>query len=116
VPPQLSHTPGAPVRFANGVYDAGVFTVRPPEGWRVITSPAASAPFVIFAAPDNCALILVAVEPMDAPPSAACPETDFRSETRTPDDLYLVGLAPAAQWDDFAAVLERAAESAERAE
>lgn len=62
VPALLSATPGPPVIVADQVYRGVDFTVRYPAGWRVITSAAASPAAVIFAAPENEALIYIGPE------------------------------------------------------
>ena len=53
-PPQLQHTPGAFVSLTADSYDAGVFRVRYPEGWRVVKTNIAAAPMaVVFVSPDD---------------------------------------------------------------
>lgn len=80
-PPQLAHTPGAPVVVAGSRVETTAFAVDAPPGWRIITSPAALPPFIIFAAPDGCALITLAAEPIEPPPLANCP-TDSAAPTQ----------------------------------
>jgi hypothetical protein len=59
-PPQLQHTPGAFVVVDEHVYDAGVFRVAYPAGWRIVKSSVASAPMeVIFVSPDDAMTIRV---------------------------------------------------------
>lgn len=114
-PPQLAHTPGAPVIVTANRYDAGAFSAVYPDGWRVITSPAGAAPSVIFASPDNCALIVLGVEPVDVPTLPACTDTDFMTETREIDAgntrLYAGITAPADQWGTVRGVFEAVEES-----
>jgi hypothetical protein len=80
-PPQLAHTPGAPVVVAGSRVETTAFAVDAPSGWRIITSPAALPPFLIFAAPDGCALITLAAEPIEPPPLTNCP-TDAAAPTQ----------------------------------
>jgi hypothetical protein len=61
LPPQLAATPGPPVIVADRVYVANLFSVQAPPGWTLITGPAASAPQVVFVAPDSRALIAFGV-------------------------------------------------------
>ncbi len=49
-PPQLAHTPGAFVVVDAETFDAGVFRVAYPQGWRIVKSSTATAPMtVVFA-------------------------------------------------------------------
>lgn len=83
-PPQLAHTPGAPVVVAGSRVKTTAFAVDAPPGWRIITSPAALPPFIIFAAPDGCALITLAAEPIEPPQPANCPtDATPTQQTRT---------------------------------
>jgi hypothetical protein len=53
-PPQLQHTPGAFVVVDERIYDAGVFRVAYPSGWRIVKSSIAAAPMeVVFVSPDD---------------------------------------------------------------
>lgn len=111
-PPQLHATPGASVVVAGSTVESRAFRVTYPPNWRVITSPADAPPFVIFAAPDNCALVMISAEKIDTlPQPSACEPTGFRSEQRTVDiggtTITAAGVAPADQWDSFLPVFER---------
>lgn len=65
-PPQLRHTPGLFITFDGEIYDAQVFRVRVPDGWRVIkTSTAASPMQVVFAAPTGDLSITISAAPLD---------------------------------------------------
>lgn len=65
-PPQLRHTPGLFITFDGEVYDAQVFRVRVPDGWRVIkTSTAVSPMQVVFAAPQGGLSITISAAPLD---------------------------------------------------
>ena len=118
-PPQLGATAAAPVVVADDSYDAGAFRVRFPGGWRVITSPAGAPPSVIFAAPDNCTLIAVSAEPMDAPRPANCADSAavFRREARTLTSggaaIHAALIAPASAWDAAEMTFARVAQSAQ---
>ncbi len=68
IPAQLENTPGAFVRVTERYYENDTFRVESPDGWRVQTSPATSAPYVLFIAPDETALMLFATEPLDPLP------------------------------------------------
>jgi hypothetical protein len=69
-PAQLEHTPGPAVRVMDGSYDAGLFKVRFPAGWRVVTSAATSAVRVLLVAPEADALIMIGPGLTEAPPPA----------------------------------------------
>ena len=71
-PPHLANTPGAPVIVDGDRVITAAFRARAPAGWRIILGAASAPPTVIFAAPDNCALIAVSAAPIAAPP---LPET-----------------------------------------
>jgi hypothetical protein len=75
-PPHLVNTPGAPVIVDGDRVITAAFRARAPAGWRIILGAASAPPAVIFAAPDNCALIAVSAAPIDAPPlPKTCPPT-----------------------------------------
>jgi len=63
-PPQLEFTPGAPVTIDDTLYDAGVFRMAYPQGWRVVKSNTAEAPMsAVFVSPDETMAIHVTVDP-----------------------------------------------------
>lgn len=64
-PPQLNHTPGAPVIVTWDTYTASEFSAHYPSGWTVITSPAFSTTWVVFTSPDEQAVIVLALDPND---------------------------------------------------
>jgi hypothetical protein len=105
-PPNLDDTPGPPVVITGDWVEVGGIRARYPDGWRVITSPADTPPFVIFASPDNCALIVLSVEPMDVPqPASDCEQTDF--QTMTHETTLFAGLsAPAASFERYRTTFE----------
>ncbi len=80
-PPQLAYTPGPAVQVADGWYDSGVFRVRYPADWEIITSAAGAPLSVIFAAPEGDALIMVGESLTDVPAPAGF-EGELRSERR----------------------------------
>ncbi|MBZ0295630.1 MAG: hypothetical protein K8L99_23940 [Anaerolineae bacterium] len=79
-PTQLNDTPGPPVVVNDQIYRSAAFTVQYPAGWRVITSAAGDVPAVIFAAPDEVALIYVGAgsDPTQLPDLPGNPRRDSR--------------------------------------
>lgn len=115
-PPILSATPGEPVIVTGSVYENDRFSLTYPSGWRVITSPADAPPGVTLVAPGDCALIVVAIAPVDPPTvPEACQAEDILSESRdvTLDGtiISLAGSASLSAWDDFLVAFERVAGS-----
>ncbi|MFN8371684.1 MAG: hypothetical protein U0694_02245 [Anaerolineae bacterium] len=108
-PPQLTFTPGAAFVVTGEIFDAGVFRVQYPAGWRVITGQASAPPSVIFAAAEDQALIMLAVGAVESPP-ALNTDIETRSETRSIEhgDITLTAYltAPAAEWDSYVQVFE----------
>ncbi|NWF69898.1 MAG: hypothetical protein HXY40_12505 [Chloroflexi bacterium] len=109
-PPQLSSTPGAAFVVTADTLDFGIFRVEYPAGWRVISGAASLPPTVIFAAPENAALLLLSVVPIDRPP-ALDSGAPMRSEARTLNfdgtPLYVYSTAPVAEWAIYGAIFER---------
>lgn len=109
-PAQLAHTPGPYVTVTEDLYDAGVFRLDYPDGWRVVTS-AASAPLsVVFVSPAENALMTFSVEPFETlpEPSESAP---FERETRrlslndeTP--IYAALVHPADDAETFTTLFE----------
>ena len=59
-PPQLEYTPGAFVTVDDDHFDAGIFRVDYPDGWRIVKTSVATAPLeVVFASPDNSMTIRI---------------------------------------------------------
>lgn len=111
-PPQLAATPGAAVVVDGQMYQTAVFSARYPDGWRAIASPAGEPPFVTFAAPDNCTLILLSLDARPAPESNGCAGAVWREASETVDGapvIFAALRAPADQWAEaeaaFAAVV-----------
>jgi hypothetical protein len=115
-PPQLDHTPGAFVSVTDDVYNAGVFRVRYPEGWRVVKTSIAGAPMeVVFVSPDDELTIRLSEAAFDLPESDD--ETFSRYEQRMLDStagitLYAYAESPLSRRDElqtlFQQVLQRA--------
>jgi hypothetical protein len=80
-PPHLANTPGAPVIIDGDWVITSAFRVRAPAGWRIILGAASAPPSVTFAAPDNCALVIVSAAPIDPPAFPnGCPPVEIRVE------------------------------------
>lgn len=108
VPPQLDATPGPAVIVADRVEVAGLFSVQPPAGWRIITSAAGDPPSVLFIAPDDAALIGVGTAPDYTAP--ALPGADHSAARAVAVDGVQVQAAlraPADAPDVFIAAFER---------
>ena len=117
-PPLLDATPGAGVVVTEDSYRNAIFSARYPAGWRIITSEASQPPSVIFAAPGNCALIVISSVAIDQPPTApACEQPGIQSIAQTVTlgsiEIALAGSAPAAEWDSFLTRFEQVAASLE---
>ncbi len=114
LPPQLTQTPGVPVSAANDLFMSTLFSARVPDGWRIITSAADAPLTVIFVAPDNRALLVLAQQPVDAPPQPRS-ELPLRETSRdialAAGTVYAYGVAPAAEWAAFEAEFTRVVES-----
>lgn len=108
-PPQLTFTPGASFVVTDDIFDAGVFRVRYPQGWRVITGQASAPPSVIFAAPDDVALIMLAVGEIESPPTLNL-DVETQSETRTIElgDVTMTAYltAPVESWGSFTQIFD----------
>ena len=114
LPPQLAATPGAEIIITEQEYDAGAFKVRYPPEWRVITSAATSPTAVIFASPDDTAIMLFGVDTTEAP----MPDTNaqIRTETRqitleNGTKVTAILNAPADSWETIAPLFEQIVES-----
>lgn len=117
-PAVLRQTPGAAITVDGARYANAVFSAALPAGWRVITSPAASAPAVTFAAPDNCALIHLSMLPAEPPTAPSCaepPQTLTREIALDGQTIYAAGSAPISEWTAFTAQWERIVASVEGA-
>lgn len=99
VPDNLDDTPGPPVIVDGQVYEGADFSVRYPAGWRIITSEASAPQSVVFAAPDNVAIIRLQIGSLEE----ASLDGEMRTEVRgvTVGDLQLTAIFSAtdAHWD-----------------
>lgn len=116
VPSHLDDTPGPPVQISESWFETTHFAGHYPAGWRTITSPAGEPPFLIFVAPDNCALIQVSAEIERAAPdpNGTCEGAFQRVDTQTvigATTVYLSGIAPENVWTDFEAAFEQVQQS-----
>lgn len=111
-PPQLEFTAGPPVMVDDDRYTAADFSVRVPQGWRVITAPAEQPDFVLFAAPDNRALMRFSSRLLEPLPALDALPTDqqmsFEVQTST---VYAALRADRAQIDALFPLFERIQES-----
>jgi hypothetical protein len=116
-PPQLEHTPGAFVSVTDDSYDAGVFRVRYPEGWRVVKTSIAGAPMeVVFVSPDEEMTIRLSEAAFDAPEPDD--ERFTRYEQRTLNNtagitLYARAESPLSRRDELQTLFQRVVQSAE---
>lgn len=115
LPPQLDDTPGPTVMVTEHVYDAGIFRVRYPDGWRVITSEAGAPPSVIFAAPgDDGILFQISAGELN---EGDFSKPDFIVDVRGIDlgEVHITALAaaPADQWGEIRPLFERVISSIE---
>lgn len=118
-PEQLHFTPGAPIVVTPNTFATDAFSLRYPDGWRIVTGPAEAPQVATFVSPDNCAIILVAIGSTQPITSPDCPDTDFQSTSReiTLGTLHITiaGSAPAAQWETFEHDFEQLASSVQPA-
>jgi hypothetical protein len=110
IPPQLQHTPGAFVVVDERTYDAGVFRVVYPSGWRIVKSSVASAPMeVIFVSPDDA--MTLQVYAADCPTAEETPDPAWIDLYRTAARACLYGHAPAEREAEFMPIFEQVAAS-----
>lgn len=111
IPAQLENTPGAYVRVTERYYENDTFRVESPDGWRVQTSPATSAPYVLFIAPDETALMLFATEALDPLPQPNLDPERLTTDSRTVMldngvEVYSALIAPTDGFDESLALYE----------
>jgi hypothetical protein len=110
-PPQLKHTPGAFVTVDDDYFDAGMFRVDYPDGWRIVKTSVATAPLeVVFASPDNNMTIRILSWGEDYPESTVEPGLHERWERlELADDLTLtvIGYAPMEAQAEFDTLFDR---------
>jgi hypothetical protein len=107
VPDNLDDTPGPPVIVNGRVYEGAQFSARYPAGWRIITSQASAPQSVVFAAPENAAVIQLQTGALDE----ANLNDDMRHEIRTvtlPDGtpITVILSAAAEDWATYEATFE----------
>lgn len=111
-PPQLEFTAGPPVMVDDDRYTTADFSVRVPQGWRVITAPAEQPEFVLFAAPDNRALMRFATRLLEPLPALdALPADEQMSLEVQASTVYASLRADRAQIDTLLPLFERTQES-----
>lgn len=113
VPDNLDDTPGPPVVVSDNWYRGTVFSARAPAGWRIITSESSAPQAVIFAAPDNVAVIRLidgTVQPADVTISD---QRNTIAEVTLDDGRIITTVlsAPADQWVAFELVYEQVRQS-----
>jgi len=116
VPRHLAYTPGPPVMVLDNVYDAGVFRVRYPAAWVVVSSPANQPAAVTLVAPDESATIRLSTHPdLEPMPDEDLPN-GMRLHTRqiildNGTMLTLTLGAPIEDWEANLEVFEAVAQS-----
>lgn len=109
-PPILLQTPGEPVTITDEQVITAAFIVDYPAGWRVITAEARAPLRIILAAPENCALIIIALVQEAPPTPPGCETAALRStETVVERDeqmLYAAGVSTEAAWEWFMPIYE----------
>ncbi len=80
-PEQLDNTPGPPVLVDETVVENEVFRVEYPGGWRAVTSPTFSQPWVVFTPPEEDAVIVVAVNGEDTEVTPENAEGELRRDS-----------------------------------
>lgn len=111
-PAQLAHTPGPPVMVTGSVYNAGVFSLRYPSGWRIVTGAASSPMWVGFVSPDEDAVLVFSAAPLADVPRPPALEadaqavTDQRSISLGEITLYAGIIAGADAWPAALALFE----------
>ncbi|MEZ4671396.1 MAG: hypothetical protein R3E39_26130 [Anaerolineae bacterium] len=113
VPDNLSHTPGPPIVISNNWYQGVIFGARVPDGWRVITSEAASPQAVIFASPENEAVIRLTSGTLNAADVTSSTLRTVIDEIRLTDDRVIISAlsAPDDQWNTFSKIYEQVRKS-----
>lgn len=111
VPEQLEYTPGPPVVITDVTYENVLFRVAYPSAWRTVTSPANAAPWVVFASPQDDAVIVIAADEADTHVPPANVEGSLvreeRSITQGDSSVLAVLIASEAQIDTFMPLFEQ---------
>ncbi len=118
VPAQLSQTAGPPVVITERTYTSIAFELTYPDGWRVISSPANAAPWVVLTSPDGQAVITIGVDAADtevSPPGvddAATPQHVAESVFfQDGTSITAAFSADSAVYDDLLPTFERVVQS-----
>lgn len=107
-PPQLTHTPGQPVTITDESFDNGVFSLRYPRDWRVVTGAAASPPSVTLIMPEDCGFMIVSSERItNVPPLPPQCGADMPELRRHFDEVWIVGKVAPRDEGVFMTLFER---------
>jgi len=105
--PAPTKSSGQAVIVTDHFYDAGVFRVRTPSGWRIVTGPADAPPKVTFVSPDNRSFMLLSAGAADAPTPTADMRIETRQVTVNEKTLTAVGSAPIDEWGSFVRLFDQ---------
>lgn len=109
-PPQLQHTMGAVVRLDDNFFYTETFTVRYPQGWRIVKlNPAIEPLRLAMISPDDTLYIVLDMQPI-RPQDYPIAGARTTQTTRTLSDgstLYALGIAPEAAWSSFVTTFAR---------
>lgn len=107
-PPQIQHTMGAIVRVDDNFFHAPEFTVRYPQGWRIVKlNPDIEPLRLAMISPDNTLYIIMDTQPIK--PEDYPTEGAFTTQTTRPlawGTLHIMGIAPPEVWSTFELTLE----------
>ncbi len=113
-PPQLQHTMGAVVRLDDNFFYAEMFTVRYPQGWRIVKlNPSVEPLRLAMISPDDTLYIVLDTQPI-RPEDYPIAGARTTQTTRTLSDgstLYALGIAPEAAWQPFLTTFARVLDS-----
>lgn len=113
-PPQLQAAPGTPIVLDAERFDAGVFVVNYPDGWRVVKQSEANAPVTVtFAAANNEMTILVSEIAFSIPESTPEPGIYERYQIVTSGEnaVTLVGCAREEEREALDVIFEHVVQS-----
>ncbi|MEM9951903.1 MAG: hypothetical protein AAF846_09900 [Chloroflexota bacterium] len=91
-PPQLQHTPGAPLTITDNQIDADWFRLTYPDGWRVVTNIAIEPVALVLVSPDDALVIRLDTICDDVIVSTSDDSQHMRSECF--DDVILCPVVP----------------------
>ncbi len=113
-PPQLENLPGTGIALDAERFDAGVFVVDYPDGWRVVKQSEANAPVTVtFAAANNEMTILVSEIAFSIPESTPEPGIYERYQTVRlgRNAVTLIGCAREEEREALDVIFEQVLES-----